>query len=312
MAYYRLGLIGWPVAHSFSPLIHRLALQASGLEGEYLLYPVEPQQFDGQAGELIRQLRHGELNGINVTVPHKQRVLAYADRLTASARMAGAVNTLYLERGKVVGDNSDIPGFWMDLERLGWVGEKSRAAHSHKIVPIDRAIILGAGGAARAVAVAFASRGWQVGLAARREEQAQEAATELKRAMGKPAVTALLLDCHLLENFDEPVAIIVNATSAGMSPQIGVDPWPEKIPLPEDARLYDLVYNPSQTRLLRRGRSSGLQATNGLGMLVGQAVLSFQRWTKQTPSFEAILQEVHHQINQDNLPKPIKPEDDRL
>ncbi|MEJ2598362.1 MAG: shikimate dehydrogenase [Anaerolineales bacterium] len=296
MAYYRLGLIGWPVAHSLSPLIHRLALQASGLEGEYLLYPVDPQRFDEGAGELMRQLRHGELDGINVTVPHKQRVLAYTDCLTASARMAGAVNTLYVENGDVVGDNSDIPGFWMDLERLGWVEKKHRTAHSHYDTPGDRAIILGAGGAARAVAVAFAIHGCQVGLAARREEQAHEAAMELNRSIGKQVVMALRLDGRLGENFGDPVNIIVNATSAGMPPQTGVDPWPEQIPLPRGARLYDLVYNPPQTRLLQRARSSGLQAANGLGMLVGQAVLAFQRWTKQMPSFEAILHEVQSQI----------------
>lgn len=311
MAYYRLGLVGWPVAHSLSPLIHRLAFQASGLEGEYSLYPVDPRRFDRQAGELIRQLRHGDLNGINVTVPHKQRVLPYTDRLTASARMAGAVNTLYLENGNVVGDNSDISGFLMDLERLGWVGEKQNAAHRHFIRPGDRAIILGAGGAARAVAVAFADQGWQVVLAARRKAQAHQAAIELNRAIGKTAVTALPLDKHLLGNFSDPVAMIVNATSAGMSPQIDVDPWPEQIPLPKDARLYDLVYNPPQTPLLHRARSSGLQADNGLGMLVGQAVLAFQRWTKHLPSFETILHEVHQQIAQSYFTSPIGLEDDR-
>jgi shikimate dehydrogenase len=305
---YRLGLIGWPVAHSLSPLIHQFALQACGLAGEYHLYPLEPQHFNEGVASLIQQLRNEELNGINVTVPHKQRVLAYADHLTASAKVAGAVNTLYLEEGLVVGDNTDIGGFWMDLERLEWAGEKPALAHSHDNLLINRAVILGAGGAARAVAVALAEHGWQVGLAARRSAQARQAATELNQAFSKPMVTNLPLNHDLLVNFVNPVSLIVNATSAGMAPQVDADPWPERIPIPGGVRVYDLVYNPPQTRLLQRARASGLPTANGLGMLVAQAVLAFQRWTKQMPSFEAILHEVRHQMDPNRSIHPIQPE----
>ncbi len=308
MQYYRLGLIGWPVAHSLSPLIHHFALQVCGLEGEYRLYPLEPQHFNEGVGNLIQQMRNEELHGINVTVPHKQRVLAYADHLTASAKAAGAVNTLYLEEGLVVGENTDIPGFWMDLERLGWAGQKPTLAHSHFPAPVNRAIILGAGGAARAVAVALAEHGWQVGLAARRSAQAQQATAELNQAFNQPAVTALPLDYDLLANFGNPVSLIVNATSAGMSPQVDVDPWPERIPIPQGVRVYDLVYNPPQTRLLQRAGASGLPTANGLGMLVAQAVLAFQRWTKQMPSFEAILNEVRQQMDPNYSTHTIQPE----
>jgi shikimate dehydrogenase len=308
MHYYRLGLIGWPVAHSLSPLIHQLALQACGLEGGYRLYPLEPQHFDEKVTSLIEQLRNKEMHGINVTVPHKQRVLAYTDRLTTSAKLAGAVNTLYLEEGLVVGDNTDIPGFWMDLERLGWAEKRSGLAHSHNLSAINRAIILGAGGAARGVAVALADHGWQVGLAARRNTQSQTVATELKQALNQPVILALPLDQDLMANFGNPVTLIVNATSAGMSPQIDVDPWPERIPLPPGVGVYDLVYNPPQTRLLQRANTRGLPTANGLGMLVAQAVLSFKRWTMQMPTYEAILNEVRQQMDSNYSIHPLQTE----
>ena len=308
MPYYRLGLIGWPVAHSLSPLIHHVALQACDLEGEYRLYPLEPQHFNEGAASLIQQLRNEELNGINVTVPHKQHMLAYVDRLTASAETAGAVNTLYLEEGRVVGDNTDIPGFWMDLERLGWAGQKAAPAHSQITLPVYRAIILGAGGAARAVAVALAEHGWQVGLAARRSAQAQQATAELNRKLNGPQVAALSLNGDLLANFGEPVAMIVNATPVGMFPEIDADAWPEQTPIPQGVRVYDLVYNPPQTRLLQRASTSGLPTANGLGMLVGQALLAFQCWTKQMPSFEAILHAIRHQMDPNYSTHPIQPE----
>jgi shikimate dehydrogenase len=299
MRYYRLGLIGWPVAHSLSPWIHHKALEDCGLEGEYNLYAVAPEHFDEQAGNLIEKLRSGELDGINVTVPHKPRVLTYTDRLTKAARAAGAANTLYLEGGAVVGDNTDIPGFWMDLERLGWVQQETITSHSHKDASNNRAIVLGAGGAARAVALALGLHCWQVGLAARREAQAAQAAAELNQAIAPSTVTGLLLNEDLLEIFGNPVTMIINATSAGMHPQIDTDPWPERLQFPAAAQVYDLVYNPSQTRLLQRARMAGSRTANGLGMLVGQAVLAFQRWTGRMPGFDGLLQGLFQQINLD-------------
>jgi shikimate dehydrogenase len=297
MQYYRLGLIGWPVAHSLSPLIHRKALQVCGLEGEYNLYAVDPGRFDEQAGPLLKGLRDGSLDGINITVPHKRRVLAGMDRLSEAAEAAGAVNTIYREGGNLVGDNTDIPGFWLDLERLGWVEQKNASAHSHKGASGERGIVLGAGGAARAVALALGQHGWQVGLAARRAAQAQQAAAELNQALAQPRVTPLLLNEDMLKNYGNQVSMIINATSAGMAPQIDENPWPERLPIPADARVYDLVYNPPQTRLLQSAQARGAQTANGLGMLVGQAVLAFHRWTGRMPGFDNILQELSQKIS---------------
>jgi shikimate dehydrogenase len=308
MRHYQLGLIGWPVAHSFSPWIQQKALQDCSLEGEYNLYAIDPQHFDQQFGPLLQKLRDGELNGINVTVPHKQRVLAYLDRLTDVTQAAGAANTLFLDGGELVGDNTDIPGFWIDLERLGWVRQNSMIAHSYDDACVNRAIVLGAGGAARAVALALGQHGWQVGLAARRKSQADQTASDLNQALAASIVTSLLLNEDLLGIFGNPVSLIINTTSAGMHPQIDQDPWPGQLRFPDDVRVYDLVYNPLQTRFLLRAQEQGLKTANGLGMLVGQAVLAFQRWTNQMPSFERILQELLQQIRLDGTPNLIKPE----
>jgi shikimate dehydrogenase len=297
MRSYQLGLIGWPVAHSLSPWIQQKALQDCGLEGEYNLYAIDPQHFDERFSPILQKLRNGELNGINVTVPHKQRVLAYLDRLTNAARTAGAVNTIFLEGGDLVGDNTDITGFWMDLERLGWVKQFDISAHSQGSTPGNRAIVLGAGGAACAVALALGQHGWQVGLAARRKMQADQTISDLNQALAASIVTPLSLNEELLGIFGDPVALIINATSAGMPPQIDQDPWPEQLPFPMGICVYDLVYNPLKTRFLLRAREQGLQTANGLGMLVGQAVLAFQRWTKQTPSFDGILKDLLQHIS---------------
>jgi shikimate dehydrogenase len=308
MQYYRLGLIGWPVAHSLSPWIHRKALQAFGLEGEYNLYAVDPQRFEDQAGPILQGLHDGSLDGINITVPHKRRVLGEMDRLTDAAKAAGAVNTVYREGGELVGDNTDISGFWLDLARLGWVERKVAFAHSHKVTPGDQVIVMGAGGAARAAALALGQNGWEVGLAARRIDQARQVATELNRALARPGVTPLLLNEDMLKIFGNQTSMIVNATSAGMAPQIDENPWPERLPIPTDARVYDLVYNPPQTRLLRSAQAQGAQTANGLGMLVGQALLAFQRWTGQLPSFDEILPELYQFVYSERSSKLKKPE----
>jgi shikimate dehydrogenase len=184
----------------------------------------------------------------------------------------------------------------MDLERLGWVERNGCLAHSHSMPSGNRGIVLGAGGAARAVALALGQHGWEVGLAARRAGQAQQAAYELNKAMGRSGVTPLLLNEGMLENFGNTVSLIVNATSAGMAPQVKENPWPNRLPFPEGGRVYDLVYNPPQTRLLRSAQAQGVQTAKGLGMLVGQAALAFQRWTGQMPSYGEILQELSYQI----------------
>lgn len=266
---YQLGLTGYPLDHSLSPMLHRQALHFHGLTGDYRLYsiPPAPEGRPALAG-LLSRLRTGSLHGLNVTIPHKQVVIDFLDELTPVARRIGAVNTIFLRDGRLVGDNTDASGFLSDLLRFLEGSDPSQGEGPRQ------ALVLGAGGAARAVAYALVTSRWKVTLAARRLEQAQEAAAWLGEAWIKPA---LLQPAALIEL--APLALIVNATPLGMAPDVLENPWPAGVPLPRLASVYDLVYNPLQTVLVRTALESGLRATTGLGMLVDQAALSFEHWT---------------------------------
>jgi len=167
-------LIGYPLTGSLSPHLHAAALEAMGLRGDYRLYPISPSpQEDAQLAELVDQVRTGRIQGLNVTIPHKQTVLAQLDGLTDSAEMIGAVNTIFREQNRAVGDNTDAPGFLRDLERLLGTKFPENQRPLPDAVP-GMALVLGAGGAARAVVCALWRSGWQVAVAARRPAQAQE------------------------------------------------------------------------------------------------------------------------------------------
>ncbi len=265
--YLNLGLIGYPLEHSLSPRLHQAAMRATGLAGEYHLYPVPPVP-QGTAGlvGLVARLRSGEIDGLNVTIPHKQSILPLLDRLSPTAEQIGAVNTLYLQDGRVTGDNTDAAGFWTDLKNQAGAAELN-GGRAH------RALVLGAGGAARAVVYALAQAGWQVTLAARRTGQAEE----LLDSLGIHG-QVVSLDPAGLVTVDQ-IDALVNATPLGMTPRVAACPWPEQLELPAGAIVYDLVYNPQETRLLARARSAGLRAFSGVGMLVEQAALAFQCWT---------------------------------
>lgn len=277
--HYSLGLIGYPLEHSLSPVMHKAALRTTGLTGSYSLFLIPPLP-EGKPLllKLFERFRHGELQGLNVTIPHKEIVLPLLDDLTPTARSIGAVNALYRDSGYLVGDNTDARGFQTDLATLPLTGEK-------------KAIVLGAGGAARAVVYVLLQEGWQVHVASRRADQAARLADTLSdhATNGAGCATASLLDAISLRERLSKCSLIVNATPAGMSPHICDSPWPTNLPFPKDACLYDLIYNPAETSFMRFARASGLPSRNGLGMLVEQAALSFELWTGQTVSRDAIL-----------------------
>ena len=155
----QLGLIGYPLGHSLSPRIHEAALESSGLEGNYSLFPIEPD--DRQAlGSILVRVRNREIAGLNVTIPHKQNVMPILDELTPTARAIGAVNTIFLRDHKLVGDNTDAPGFLSDLKRF-LTAETQR----HGVFNV---LVLGAGGSARAVVYALLHDNWNVTIVARR------------------------------------------------------------------------------------------------------------------------------------------------
>jgi shikimate dehydrogenase len=265
--FYAFGLIGYPLGHSRSPKIHQAALASLGLKGEYHLYPVPPDSTGLVVlKRLLVRMRAGDIHGLNVTIPHKRRLIRFLDDLTPTASAIGAVNTLSLDDGKLVGDNTDVPGFWFDLCRQLGVGEVNADVS---------ALILGAGGASRAVAYALLRAGFSITIAARRTEQAEEILCQFPDFQGRISILPL----RSLGTFSGKQALIVNATPVGMQPESAESPWPRDGPFPDNAVVYDLVYNPIETRLVREARQAGRKAVSGLGMLVEQAALSFERWT---------------------------------
>lgn len=268
-----IGLIGWPVSHSFSPAMHNAAAAALGLNWVYVPLPVPPDQVE----TAVLGLPALGFRGVNVTVPHKQAVIPFLHEIEAGARAIGAVNTILVgERGtgsgeRLVGKNTDWAGFMADLAGLG-VDVAGREC-----------LIMGAGGSARAVAYGLARAGAQVQILARRIAQAAALVADLS-----PHVPAASLRERPLADLP-PIAatasapLIVNATPLGMTPHTDASPWPDGVPFPAAAFVYDLVYNPIETKLMRQAHAAGCAAANGLGMLVQQGALAFAAWTGQQP-----------------------------
>lgn len=261
----QVGLIGGAIAHSVSPAMHNAAFQALGLPWQYCLLPTPPDQ----VGARLQELVEAGFRGANVTVPHKEAVLPYLDEQSEAARAMGAVNTLLFDGGRIRGDNTDAAGLMRALEEAGFIAAGAQA------------LILGAGGAARAAAFALGSAGCPMTIHNRTPERAQALARDMARLGFSIRVAPAL------EPLDRmAVDLLVNTTSVGMWPHVDASPWPDALPLPPRWTVLDLVYNPSETRLLARARAAGARGVGGLGMLVHQGALAFELWTGQTAPIE--------------------------
>jgi len=263
----RLALLGYPLSHSLSPIMHTAALEAAGLQGwGYEAMPVELERL-AQAMAIIRG---NDYAGANVTVPHKEAIIPFLDGLTPVAEAIGAVNTIVKQGGQLIGHNTDAAGLLADL-------------HAHDVHVSRRPVlILGAGGAARAVVAACAGVGAQIRLIARRREQAQSLMTN-DQLLGVFDWTPL----GFLQASDN-CALILNTTPLGMMPYIDASPWLDGTPFPPDAFVYDLVYNPAETLFVRQARAAGLRAATGLGMLIEQGALAFELWTGKSAPREVM------------------------
>jgi shikimate dehydrogenase len=252
-------LIGWPAAHSRSPLIHHYWLRTLGIEGGYNIEAVPPEGF----AEFVLHLSAHGFVGANVTIPHKERALALT-KPDARARAVGAANTLWYERGELRSTNTDIEGFINNLDACaqGWDAATD-------------ALVLGAGGSSRAVVFGLIERGIKhVHLANRTLERARALADQLGaqvHPVSWDAIGDLLLRTDLL----------VNTTSLGMQGQPALEV--DVSLLPSHAVVADLVYVPLETPLLAAARARGLKTADGLGMLLHQAVRGFELWFGQRP-----------------------------
>jgi shikimate dehydrogenase len=265
----KLGLVGYPLGHSLSPKIHRTAFNHCGIEGIYTLFSIHSTNTK-ELNCLIGKIRSEDITGLNVTIPYKQTIISLLDDLTPRAENIGAVNTIYLKNNKLIGDNTDAPGFLAHVYAL-----LSMEAKKSKI--IKKALVLGAGGAARAVVYSLVSDGWDVIVAARRIKQAQALIEQFPGHQSK--LTGFALQPDVLRSILPDMRLVINATPVGMSPNIDESPWPKGVSFPHQAIFYDLVYNPRETKFVLDARAAGLQASTGLGMLVEQAALAFEIWT---------------------------------
>jgi shikimate dehydrogenase len=254
------GVTGWPVAHSRSPRLHGFWLERHRIDGAYVPLPIRPEAFE----DAIRGLAVSGFAGLNVTIPHKLAAFAVCDTVDESARRAGAVNTIVFRDGKVAGSNTDGWGFVANLR-------------AHGVDPATGpALVLGAGGAARAIAAALQDCGAAVSIANRTIERAQALARTL------PGLSVLPWEqrASALAGF----ALVVNTTSLGMAGQAPLDLDLDGAP----ARLAvaDIVYAPLETPLLAAARNRGLTAVEGLGMLLHQAVPGFRAWFGVEPAVD--------------------------
>lgn len=267
----QLGLIGYPLDHSLSPNIHQAALNACGLRGDYSLFPIAPGN-QQEIQNLLHRIRTGEILGLNVTIPYKEIIIPLLDKLTPNAEAISAVNTIFLDNGILTGENTDSTGFISDLYNQFKLSKYQPNTHRN-------ALILGAGGSARAVTYALLNDGWQVSLSARRPAQAKALKSQYPNHFDQLFVRQYSIDA--LQPLVSSLDLIVNTTPVGMSPAVDASPWPNGLSFPLETFVYDLVYNPKETKLILDSRSAGLPSVTGLGMLIEQAALAFKIWTGQ-------------------------------
>ena len=270
------GIIGWPIAHSISPRFQQAALDALGIAAEYRPYAVPPDA-DAVAA-FVAGLRAPGVAGINVTVPHKEAVIPHLDEIDEWAAAAGAVNTIVHRDGRLTGHNTDGYGFLRALREEGAFDPAGK-----------RALILGAGGSARGVVQALLHAGIGRLHIANRTLARAETLARLAAYRGVPA-TPLPLSSDNISDAAAASDLIVNCTSIGMThgPAAAASPLPPS-DIPATALVYDLVYNPLQTPLLRAAQAAGAPTLGGIAMLVYQGAAAFELWHQRPAPVAAML-----------------------
>ncbi|MGZ0176188.1 MAG: shikimate dehydrogenase [Acidimicrobiales bacterium] len=249
------AVIGDPVRHSMSPAIHNAAFEACGVDGVYVALPVAA----GCAPQAVDAMRNFDWLGLSVTMPHKQAVMAACDELTTTAQLLGAVNCVFWRDAKIVGDSTDGEGYVRGLQADLGVSAQGL-----------RCVLVGAGGAAGAVARSLADNGASSVAIVNRTAAKAEAVASLAGAAGRVGSMDDLTSADL----------VINATPIGMGSTDLTDAVPFDVSLlRSDAVVSDLIYHPAETLLLSQARSRGLRAQNGLPMLIHQAVVAFEHWT---------------------------------
>ncbi len=269
-------LVGYPVEHSMSPAMHNAAFNALGIDAEYRLAPVEP----GRLGAFIETLREPEVMGASVTIPHKEEVMRHLDHVDGTARAIGAVNTVVNREGQLTGHNTDATG-----------GAKALTEAYGGLDGSD-VTILGAGGASRAITYQVSREDCRVTVLNRSVDRARRlvedvrptASTELSYG-GLDRLPAVIGDTDVL----------INTTPVGMSPNTSDSPVPARL-LHGGLFVYDVIYNPVKTRLLRDAEAKGARVLSGVNMLVYQGAEAFKMWTGVEPPIDLMQRIVEDRL----------------
>ena len=258
-----LGIFGCPVGHTLSPLMHNTAIEALGLDMVYMPFEVKPDNL----ADAVNAIRALNIVGVNITIPHKKSIIPFLDEISNDAKLIGAVNTIVNRKGKLIGHNTDGGGYIKSLgSELGFN------------VKGKNVLILGAGGAARAIAAGIAKGGaCRIVIANRTVERGMSLADGFRSLFRDVEIIATGIKEKSLMRYVPDADLIVNTTSAGMNDKGGV-----KVPLKAvstNAVVSDIIYKPRITKFLRNADKLGIRTHSGLGMLVEQGALSFKLWT---------------------------------
>ena len=269
------GVIGDPIEHTMSPVMQNAAFREKRVDYLYAAFRVKPEEL----GKAIAGMRALNIRGLNVTIPHKVAVIPFLDELDPLAEKIGAVNTIVNDGGVLKGYNTDASGFLQALLEKGIKPEGKDVA------------ILGAGGASRAISLTLVDRGAHLVILNRLEEfdWAEELAGRISQTFNTE-VNALELNRKNLTKALEKADILVNATSVGMSPDVDQTPVDSDLLRP-NLVVFDIVYNPIQTRLRRESEAAGAETISGIEMLVWQGALAFEKWTGQEAPVDLMRQE---------------------
>ncbi len=265
-------ILGHPVGHSKSPIMHNAILQDKNINASYMAFDVKPEDLE----EAVKGLRKLSFLGANITIPHKEAVINYVDELTDEARNIGAVNTLFMKDGKLYGDNTDGRGFIISLMKDGGFDPKDKTA-----------LVLGAGGASKAVCSKLVLEGiTKMYLSDLDQNKAEELKTHLNKL--DPKIEVKLIKKETLDEVAKGSQLIVNCTPVGMKDSDPLLVAEES--LNDKQFVFDLIYNPEKTKLIETAEKKGAKTLNGLGMLIYQGALSFEKWTLQKPDTKKMFE----------------------
>ena len=273
-----LGVIGDPIAHSFSPDMHNAAIDALGIDFCYVAFRVKSEG----VGAVVKGLREFGILGLNVTIPHKLAVMEHVDQISEEALAVGAVNTIHNEDGNLTGHNTDVYGVTTAIERVAGL----------TTFP-ETCVVLGAGGASRAVTYALGRRDEvrKVTILNRTLSRAEALAVDMEKITGKSIVPAALDQASEKAAFGD-AGLVVNTTSVGMHPNTEHSPIIDTDSIRPDLVLYDTVFNPIETAIMQQFKEKGAPAYGGLDMLVFQGARSFEIWTGTEPPTDLMKQAV--------------------